>query len=117
MTSRGKNSHPDSPEQILEDAGIKFIASIASTNADRLFDKYKAEALTKLDEYYTNKFLEIIGPHTSLSKKEIKNGRLYILGDPQADAVDRYKDELSKRVRAELRQAIKQLSKRGKDNE
>lgn len=41
---------------------------------------------------------ELIGPHTSLSSQEIKNNRIYVIGDPQADAIDRYKDELSKKV-------------------
>ena len=42
--------------------------------------------------------LEIIGPHESLTEEEIKGGRIYRVGDPQGDAVDRYKGELVKKV-------------------
>ena len=45
--------------------------------------------------------LELIGPHESLTSEEIQAGRIYRVGDPQGDAVDRYKDELAKKV-AEL---------------
>jgi hypothetical protein len=45
-------------------------------------------------------FLELIGPHESLSEKQVADGRIYVLGDPQADAVDRYRDELATKAKS-----------------
>jgi hypothetical protein len=36
---------------------------------------------------------DLIGESESLSEEQVKGGRIYILGDPQADAVDRFKDK------------------------
>lgn len=54
--------------------------------------------LAKTEQQIKDLMMELIGPHASLSKQDILNGRIYVLGDPQADAVDRYKDELGKKV-------------------
>lgn len=65
---------PDSPEQIIDEwldnamstsilgwspiDGYKGHEDNSEAEATKDYDKYKAQALAKLDEYYTNKFLE-----------------------------------------------------------
>lgn len=82
-------------DEILVSFGRHIVQSIYPENfgKDEVFLS-ELEAKQALNTLMLNEFTDLIGPHTSLSKQEVKNGRIYVLGDPQADAVDRYKDEL-----------------------
>ena len=77
-------------DDIINEAGNTIDLYSAFTSADKPEIKQQIKAL----------MLELVGPHESLSEQQIKDGRIYVLGDPQADAVDRYRDELAKKVEA-----------------
>ena len=97
-------TQPDSPEAVLDTLIHTYLAKVTKpTNAtekeayDKKVDKLRSVTIAKLDEYYTNKFLEL-------------------LKDEEAAFDDKYKlmyVGVRNQLRAELRQAIKQLSKRG----
>ena len=79
---------PDSPEQIIDEwldnamstsilgwspiDGYKGHEDNSEAEAAKDYDKYKAQAVAKLDQYYTNKFLEGYGRGTIDTLEHVK---------------------------------------------
>ena len=104
-------SKPDSPEDILADLHTERCAfkRFTARNSDDIVaathycEKYRREALTKLSEYYTNKFLECLPVPSQQTRGNTQN-------PDNPKYLTKFAAGYNQAI-ADTKQAIKQLSK------